>query len=292
MDKGVSARRFENLPEEVKARIIFGAGAVNRSHQEYMIDERIEDAGTKPFTNDELTWLVTVKRSVVLFYSYGPNARISLIGLSFYSSSPLIDMGSLDVIFHPIGKRIEYHNVEEIDYNYPFIIKAELIVKELTNCIDSSIIRKTCQNVLVAPSEIDEIGEFGDFGEYSDTTDQYYEEYECDYMPANITLTDVRTVFLILRRRFTLMELSNCIQLARIYTQRVLDRIMDDYQSLSRGALLGYLLLTAKSLELDVHNQVICDYGGIKLDSEEFMHLEKQCHELYLIITEEIKHMC
>jgi len=70
MDQSViSPGKFGTLPEDIQARIIRRAKkTVSKRQQEITIADRIENAGTKPFTKDEAKYLMKTSRDILMFF--------------------------------------------------------------------------------------------------------------------------------------------------------------------------------------------------------------------------------
>jgi hypothetical protein len=105
-------------------------------------------------------------------------------------------------------------------------IDREDIIDELAGRFDTNIIKST------------------DISVGSDNTEEIY---------ADIVLTDLRSMFIVLRERFTIVVPHNAIKLARQYTQKTLDNIVDDMQNERIFVLLVYLIINAVLLDIYIN---------------------------------------
>jgi hypothetical protein len=81
----VSPSKFSMLPEDIKARIIrrAGGGTITKQHQESTINDRIVDAGTKSFSNEELSWLLNIRKTLAIMYEYEGICEIKILVARF-----------------------------------------------------------------------------------------------------------------------------------------------------------------------------------------------------------------
>ena len=180
--KPVSPGKFSQLPEDIQARIIRPiAGPVSKTQLGLTIVDRIKDAGTKPFIKDEVEWLTQIRRNIMVFAGYKESEiSIKIYATSFSNHS---SFAITDSVMMVIKNDIPRYNAYAPGGYSAFY--RNYIVKALTNRIDSGII---------SPEIVDSLTGL-------DSVDTY--------------LTDLRSVFLILRRRFQIINEDMAVELAR-----------------------------------------------------------------------------
>jgi len=282
----VSPGKFSQLPEDIRARIIRPiAGAVSRTHRDLTIAERIEDAGTKPFLKEEVEWLVNAKREVLLFYgTHGNNkfsgtAEIELFTMSFEKTSTdayLAEM--LDIRFD--DNKIEFDVAGTTRYS-----TKEAIIEHLIGRVDISVIKDV--DVFLTGYTI----------EKNDESEEYAEEYEGQ---VNMVLTDIKSIYMILYRRFIIISPDKMIAInyARTATRKILDNIVDDFapsiineEGSKLPALLGYLLFNIRMLDVDIDYMKYIKQYNKKVIKKNLQSIQEECTKLYEILSDETAHL-
>ena len=259
MDQPISPKKFATLPEDIQSRIIrSGIGqSLSRQHHKLILADRIKDAGTKPFSKSELEWLSEVRR-LLLFFAEHDGSLVATIYLILIGGQSLIGTDSYAVSYNKTNSTIIYEESEPLDFTG---IELE---QYLTGRFDSQILVPSLIEIFV-PAE------------------------NRTYKP-NLILTDLKSVFLILFRRFSVVisnhenieedKKNNIIRLARTWTQKYLNNVVDDHQGYKLPALLAYLLLNSAMFDLDynVENYL----SGSKIMTPEYVEeLEHICSQLY-----------
>jgi hypothetical protein len=261
----VSPGKFDTLPEVLRSRIIreSGAGTVTGQHRELTLTDRIIDAGTKPFSKEDVKWLTTVRRDIMICYiTDEPRRYASKIGRKLL-------LVSMDTKYERKVMGMRYINIDlsmkENKVNYSTFLETwkppiEKIEEILPGCRDTRII--TNRDIFLS------------YGE---------KEYTL--------LTDIRSVFLMLRRRFMIILPNNAINKAREWTQDVLDIIVDDLWEENLHTLLPYLVGNAIYLELEINMNDYIIFADIEMDDVFIKDTEEKCEELYDKISYAIKQM-
>ena len=252
MDQPINPKKFATLPEDIQSRIIrSGIGqSLSRRHHKLTLADRIEDAGTKPFSKSELEWLFEVRR-LLLFFAEHDGSLVATMYSILIGGQGLIGTDSYAVSYNKTNSIITYEEAEPLDFT-----EIDLI-QYLTGRFGSQILAPSSIEILV-PAE------------------------NRTYKP-NLILTDLKSVFLILFRRFNIVipnAEDDVITLARKWTQEYLNNVVDDHQGYKLPALLAYLLLNSAMFDLDynVENYL----SGSKIVTSEYIkELENICKELY-----------
>jgi hypothetical protein len=260
----VSPGKFNTLPEDLRARIIrkAGGGTVTRQHREYTIEDRIQDAGTKPFIKEEIEWLLNIRKTLAIMFGYAGNCDIKILVSRFNRDSTyLIETLSIGTYISDNKANIssedtKFDGREEIDKTS---IRSDLIGRYDTQIIKSS-------NTIVS----------------------YDEEAEVDIY-ADVVILDLRSIFIILKRRFSLIMPTEAINLARKYTMIILNTIMDDMNGVGLYALAMYLVTNAIMFDMDVN---IDDYvGEYSTKNKTLNEFKDICLDLYNDISLVINNM-
>lgn len=198
-DKYVSPSKFSTLPEDLKAKVLHGArlGTLTQQHRGSfaILQERINDAGNKPFSPEEVQWILHEDVPICVFYGRDRNLVAIELSKPFDKNGKILRTEIIrnhvvyswrdNSVRYDLGRN-GYEEETSIDFNSP-------MHEQLVGRLDSSIIK-------VAPD-----------------TDEH-----------DIVLVDIRTLYRIFRRRFDIVAPTRSIELARKYTQQVLDNIIDD----------------------------------------------------------------
>jgi hypothetical protein len=258
----ISPSKFATLPENIRFRIIreSGGGTVTTKHRDLTIQERIIDAGTKPFLKSEIEYLLNVRRSMLIMYENNGDSRIYILLPVWNRISHNVPyQGILSTWIDDDSVRLLLHRNKEAT------ILNDEIVKDLLNRFDSNIIKDTCHNINIVDIVL-------------------YDKFQ-----ANIILTDLRSMFIILRERFKITSPNDAIKLARKYTQNAFNNIVNDFQGSRIFSLIMYLTSNAMLLDLDIDSLTYLFPFTKKLnDTEEIV---KKCTELYEIISDIISNM-
>ena len=255
----VSPVKFATLPEDIQARIIRqGKGIVSKTHQKLTMTDQVRDAGTKSFTKTEVEWLSTVHNTLLLFYGYISSAYIYRIATPIIILEPadsFIQLDRLDI--EADGNRI----IVGAPKLTPSFSNISDIVPDLIGRFDSTIFRSSYVTVYLNGQESD----------------------------ADVVLIDVRSIFLILQRRFKSVFTERATILAREWTQKALDNIVDDYPYMKMVALLGYLIFNTSVLGLNIDRNHyftgVKTKGTIEVYEEHLEDIQKSCTILYEMIS-------
>jgi hypothetical protein len=254
----VSPSEFSALPEEIRARIIrrAGGGTVTTQHREYTIEDRIYDAGTKPFSREEIDWLLNIRKTLAIMFEYNGDCDIKILISKFNKNDDiLIHTTSIKTYISNEGVNtyftdIRFDGREEIDKKD---IRSELIGRYDTQIIKTS----------------DTIVSYDDEGGFE--------------LYANVIILDLRSIFVILKRRFNLVMPNEAINLARKYTTLIFNTIMDDIEGRKLYSLMGYLVTNAIMFDMDIDiNDYIGEFSTEEKALNEYKHA---CLNLYKDIS-------
>lgn len=257
----ISPGKFATLPEDIRARITrtAGGGVLTRQHQELTIADRVNDAGTKPFTKSEAKWIIDVRRMLSIMYEWnGTSKNQILISKTVRSYPILIESDVFDVIF-------EENNIDMDHYGSGDEYNKLTIADVLTGRLDSGIVKEAY------------------FPEI-----YLYDGDNNEFVP-NVILLDVRSIFLILRKRFEIIVPLENVELARKYTQVILDNIVDDFQGHRIFSLLEYLMCNVLLFDVDINaKEYIRNYENDDISMQEVI---AKCTKLYKILSSVVNGM-
>ena len=218
---------FEDLPPEIQARILRQKNIIpSRLYRNLTIQDRIDDAGTKPFLESEIDWVLEKKDDILIFASHDkiPSAVI-------FRYSKITNIVPLMLLVQKVLVTRSERGSFQIE-NIPGLSLTNLwgkIIKDLTYRIDSDIVFESDiqlpRGYATLRYTVNVLG-----------------------LKATIILTDIQTLFLILRRRFEIIFDSDFTSnprislLAQKRTQEIFDKIIDDFQGNRIIPLYEYLL--------------------------------------------------
>ena len=126
----------------------------------------------------------------------------------------------------------------------------------------------------------------------SDIIEPSYIRMIGESVDANVILTDLKSYFRILKKRFELVFSDRAIELARKWTHHMLDNIVDDYQGDKLHVLLGYLIMNARIFGLIVDAEGYIqklqekDYDLVVMDGMSLEETEKECRKWYALLSD------
>ena len=281
----VSPGKFKTLPEEIQANIIRqSVGIVSKKQQQHLdIKERIEDAGTKPFTRKEVELLFKTDKNqnVLVFLGHGDTAHIYIYYKSIFNPGEIIGKSTVNIIEYP-NERIAIHTEKE-ETPEP----ESIIIGWLTNRIDSGIVEPVKKTVVYgSASRAVPAGQLCSYGKGRSRG----EKWTVPNYSATIVLTDLISVFIILKERFELVFPKGATELAQKWTLEVLNNIVDDHQATKLPALLGYLycnvVLFGKKISV---KKYITE--PTMMDDDYLKYIENECTLLYVTLLEAISEL-
>jgi hypothetical protein len=268
----ISPGKFSGLPEEIRSRIIrrAGAGTVTRQHRELTIADRVKTAGSSPFTQEEVEWLINVRREIIVCVVYETNAYLILASMDSKRKNNIVGMRELNVEISTAS--VWYDTSIRPTFTVGRISPVIAIRDSLIGSRDTKV-DKTDNNYFIITDE------------------------------ENFVLTDVRSIFLILRKRFMIV-LSDGLKanqnindestkLSREWTKNIFNVIVDDLWQQNLYTLLPYLIFNAITLELDVNmDDYITTWDQtLIINNEWIFKTESQCKKLYIQISDYIGQM-
>ena len=252
----VSPSKFDTLPEDIKSRIIrrAGKGTLTKQHRELTLEDRIQDAGTKPFSESELKWFINVRRILAIMFE---SEKDSII-MYFHS---ILDK-KWGVVTRTGRYRIEITNQAKLTLGLGSReFEKSKIIQFLTGRFDSQTVRDIKLN-------------------------------KFERLPSlnfNVVILDLRSIFIILKHRFEIIVPHNSLVLARKYTQLALDNIVDDFQGVKLFSLHQYLICNALMLDVDIDTGKYP--GAYEIDDNILQEITNKCAEIYEILTFLISNM-
>lgn len=218
-----SPPKLPSLPEDISSRIIrsAGKGAVSYRHQEIARQERLDDAGTKPFTVREATWLAhNYSESIYIFGSY-QDLSAEVFNLSM-TRGPLKHRITLNKHqYFNIYSRCDFDEkiIQSMAYE-PRIDVASILV----NCLDTRV-RKNRESTLV-------LDEMEDYYDRKITADTVLPDVKCIYSVLCLRFRYIRDT----KRPASEEDPNNQIlddswvnKQAKKYTKQALDNIVEDF---------------------------------------------------------------
>jgi hypothetical protein len=189
MNEEISPDKFSKLPPELQARILRSATGRTFSthHRELTIADRIIDAGSKPFAEEEVEWLYNSLSDTAIVY-IGENR----------------DSGRI----YFAGERDEPGFAIIIDVNYK----------------NNKILYKYTGGSQYGSNELDKVINRLDTGikRKLDSEVNFLRNY------ITIVLPDIRCIFYVFLRRFSIIMTTGSFEKAREWTQQILNNIVDD----------------------------------------------------------------
>lgn len=216
----------------------------------------MNDATNNPISSKEIEWLLSFKREILLFGGDESKAVVDIYAKSLDITDNI--MKSNEKIFVEYDDQSEYKFINQDAYAL-----IEHFADEFGGILDAESILYSETSIYVIVDEID------------------------TYIPVNTMLIDLKSIFLIFKRRYNIIGQINAVQEARIRTLKILDNIVDTYQGKSMISLLLYL--TYNCVMLEVEEFKILDY--IHLDEKDINYeyldnVMNKCKALYQILIE------
>ena len=258
----VNPELFSALPSIIQAKILRLAGAtVCVQHLELTLVDRIEDAGTFSFIESEVEWLLDVRREILILTEYKNIAYTDNI-IPFLSTG----IGNMK----DAGGHYFSSKDGKVGFRERLLIRGgrheEDVVKWITGCIDTRCTK--------SPDVMRRI-EHDDNPRLSD-------DETC------MVLLDIRSIFLILKKRFSDIAPERMKDLTRSYTRKTLDRIMKHCKVIS---FYAYLLTNAEVLELEPCWALYNNIDGQDIYLALIYIIKKESLKLYNMISEAIASM-
>jgi hypothetical protein len=249
----VSSSEFSMLPEDIRAV------PSPEQHREYAIEDQVEDVGTKSFNEEEINWLLNIRKTIAIMYEYNGISDIGTL-VSKFNSNYLTETTMMYTYVWNDGAKISLQNIKFKDGNEE--IKKKAIRNNLVGRYDTQIIRRS-KNIISYRAKDHEIF-------------------------ADVIIPDLRSIYILLKRRFNLIT-DESINLARKYTMIILNRIMDDMQGTRIYALIAYLLTNAIMFDMDIN---INDYvGNFSKEEKTLNEFKNSCIDLYNDISLVVNNM-
>ena len=243
-----------------------------------------QSVAMKPFTKEEIRWILNVRRTLAIMWSKEGVAQIRMFTSKIDKKAKVLTETEIfDIDVEKDGSKAffgQFGRGEEIIKNR--------VVEDLTGRLDTQIMRDSEYEVLGT--------EYGVLG-----TDGEEEEFD---VYADIIILDIRSIFLILRERFELVSPERAIETARKYTINILNTIVDDLglcpnanffakkftmQGTKMFVLMGYLMCNATLFDMDI---IVESYNGRRrIDDEILTRVSNVCTDLYERIILVIKNM-
>lgn len=269
MSEEVTSDNFSTLPEDIKVRILrrAGVGVLTKQHRDLITEDRIKDAGTKPFIKSEIEYLMEVRRSMGIIYENdGYSISYIIVPLLNKSRNLYIQTQRLSSkVLSGSGRYTENIMVKYDDTNDEY--SKNVIIYQLINRFDSKITKHAGFIVNGLEGGI-EVG---------------------IEVEANIVLTDIRSIFIVLRERFMNVASDTAINLARKYTKKAFNNIVNDMQHKKIFALLIYCITNAILLDLNVDlHKYMSPYIWESTDTKD---ITERCNVLHSILTDVINNM-
>lgn len=276
----INPHEFATLPEELKAKIIrTGIGKIiTKKYAQITLDDRITDACNKPFSKDEIEWLLHKNDKILIFFEldyYMEMYTFAKIDDELWKIIDVLVSQYSNELFSYYHFRINFPEEMEL-LRLP--IRKEYLVDKLVNRFDTKIIKETRGLDKIEDYIIDSI--------------LVYMDYEDIFFPvrlADIVLLDIRSIYFIFKERFEIIGINNPEQLARECAQRVLNNILNDMQDYKMPALLGYLVKNVSLLsgESNLLSKYL-HFNTIEPTEEYLQDVTYKCSMLYQILTDYI----
>jgi len=284
----LSPTQFSKLPEDLKAKVLHGAGfgTMTQQHRQSaaIIQERIEDAGTKPFSAEEVWELLILGIPILVFYvntDYKSGLMVRYDAPRKESDKGNLQLLRLRTLLYRIvyKQRLEIVKYTKLGSNINISIKPETrIHRMLKDRLDSSIIMDN-------PKEPIGFNEPFMMGKYGKPIPIF----------SNTIFTDLRSIFFVFYRRFNIIIPNRALELTRQYTLEVLDNIIDNFApanpdgSLASGEnlpiLWAYLTENCILFDMDVERIIT---NQVNISQEYFDILEEKCKILYELLSDYI----